>query len=564
MLATLRIRSFAIIDELEIELRSGLNVLTGETGAGKSIVVGALDLLLGGRATADVVRQGASEASVEGYFRLEDERPRQALSALDLADPDDPAVLLIRRVVSRSGKNRIHVNGNLATSAMLRDLTRHLVDLSSQHAQYALLDPSGHLDVLDRFGANGELREAYTAAFTELRSLESERAELRRAERGRAEREDFLRFQHQELSEAALRPGEDDELEAERGRLANAERLRQGASAVLDALDGGRSNAVVGLVAAERALRDLVAMDGSLAALRARVESARIEVEDVVFETRRYVGTVDGDPGRLSTVEDRLDLIKRLKRKYGATIDEILLKMEEIGVELDRFESAEERIAELDRAIAGARSRAVQRGDALSTARRSAAVRLSHLVEDELRSLAMGRCRVRPAVEPAGATPEASLGSTGMDSVELLVATNVGEPFRPLARSASGGELSRILLALKGVLLSSDPVPTSIFDEVDAGVGGAVAEILGRKLKKASLGRQVLCITHLPQVAAYADHHLRVEKHDVDGRTVTSVTPLDTADRSDEVARMLGGLTITRRTQEHAQEMLRLAAEAEV
>lgn len=564
MLATLRIRSFAIIDELEIELRPGLNVLSGETGAGKSIVVGALDLLLGARASADIVRQGASEAVVEGLFRLDDARAREALAAMDLADPEDPGVLLVRRVVTRAGKNRIHANGNLATGAMLRDLTRHLVDLSSQHAQYALLDPAGHLEVLDRFAGLEAQRAAYAQDYEALRALEAERAALRRAERGRAEREDFLRFQHQELTEAALKPGEDDELEAERRRLANAERLRQGASTALDALEGGRSSVASGLVAAERALRDLVAMDGSLAGLRARVESARIDVEDVAFEVRRYSGAVDGDPGRLAAVDERLDLIRRLKRKYGATIDEILARMAEIGAELDRFESAEERLGELDRAIVKARGRAIQAGDALSTARREASVRLSHLVEDELVSLAMGRCRVRAAVEPAGATPEASLGPAGMDAVELMVATNAGEPFKPLARSASGGELSRILLALKGVLLSSDPVPTSIFDEVDAGVGGAVAEILGRKLKRASVGRQVLCITHLPQVAAYADHHLRVEKRDVDGRTVTHVCPLDAEGRAEEIARMLGGVTITRRTQEHAHEMLRNAAEAEL
>ncbi|GMV42038.1 MAG: DNA repair protein RecN [Myxococcales bacterium] len=564
MLASLRVRSFAIIDELELELRSGLNVLTGETGAGKSILVGALDLLLGGRALADVVRQGAEEATVEGLFRLTDERARQALRDADLADPDDPSVMLVRRVVARSGRNRIHVNGNMATAAMLRDVTRRLVDLSSQHAQYALLDPAGHLEVLDRFGALDAHRATYVAAYADLRRLEAERAELRRAERERLEREDFLRFQHQELADAALVPGEDDSLEGERRRLANAERLRQGATAVLEGLGGGRSNAVASLVEAERALRDLVSVDGTLAPLRSRLESARIEVEDVAFEVRRYVSSVDGDPARLAAIDERLDLIRRIKRKYGASIEEILRRMAEIGAELDRFSTAEERIAELDRQIVASRQRVIALGDALSTARKEAAVRLAHLVEEELRSLAMGRCRVRVAVDPAGASPEASIGPTGLDTVELLVSTNTGEPHKALARSASGGELSRILLALKGVLLGSDPVSTSIFDEVDAGVGGAVAEILGRKLKKASLGRQVLCITHLPQVAAYGDHHLRVEKGEVDGRTVTRVSALDAAGRAEEIARMLGGLTITRRTQEHAHEMLRLAASAEV
>lgn len=564
MLASLRIRSFAIIDELELELRSGLNVLTGETGAGKSILVGALDLLLGGRAAADAIRQGSDEAVVEGFFRLPDERARQALLDADLADPDDPSIMLVHRVVARSGRNRIHVNGNMATVAMLREVTRHLVDLSSQHAQYALLDPSGHREVVDRFGALDPQRSAFVAAYTELRGLEAERAELRRAERERLEKEDFLKFQHQELSDAALVSGEDDGLEGERRRLANAERLRGGASSVLDGLAGGRSNAIAALVDAERALRDLVSVDGTLAPIRSRLESARIELEDVAFEMRRYSSSVDGDPSRLATIDERLDLIRRLKRKYGASIDEILRKMAEIGAELDRFSSAEERIAELDRQIVACRRRVIGLGDQLSTARKEAAVRLAHLVEEELRSLAMGRCRVRVAVDPAGANPEASIGPTGLDTVELLVATNSGEPHKPLARSASGGELSRILLALKGVLLGSDPVSTSIFDEVDAGVGGAVAEILGRKLKKASIGRQVLCITHLPQVAAYGDHHLLVEKGEHEGRTVTHVSALDATGRADEIARMLGGLTITQRTREHALEMLRIAESADL
>ena len=559
MLSSLRIDSLAIIDHLEINLVEGLNVLTGETGAGKSIIVGALDLILGGRATADVVRQGAEEATVEGLFRLRGEAPREALRALDLAD-DDPSVMLVRRVVSRAGRNRIYINGNLATASMLRDVTRSLVDLSSQHAQYALLDPANHLDILDRFGGLIEQRDAYTAVFAGMRALEAERDALRKAERQRLEREDFLRFQLGELNEAALRPGEDAELDAERKRLANAEKLREGAGSVVGALDGGRSSAISLICAAEASLKGLGGLDGALAPLQGRLESARIEIEDLVFEMRRYASSIDGDPNRLAFVEERSDLIRRMKRKYGATVDDILARQAEIVEELDRFASAEERLEQLEKQLSSKRAELLGLGRALSTARAEASGHLSRLVEQELESLAMGRSRLRLALDTAGGDGQPAFTATGLDRVELMVATNVGEPYKPIARCASGGELSRILLALKGVLLVSDPVYTSIFDEVDAGVGGAVAEILGRKLKLASRDRQVLCITHLPQVAAFADQHLRVEKREQEGRTVTHVAGLSSEARELEVARMLGGLTITERTREHAREMIRNAA----
>lgn len=564
VLASLRIRDLAIIDGLEISLRAGLNVLTGETGAGKSIIVGALDLLLGARASGDVVRNGAEQAVVEGLFTSVDEECQSRLRALDLLDLDELGTVVIRRIVSAQGRSRAYVNGSLVNLSTLRDLTEPLVDMTSQHAQYALLRASTHLDMLDRFAGCWPEREAYGVLWADYQIRLQERSDLRRAERDRLEREDFLAFQSEELRVAALQPDEDDAIEIELRRLRNATKLRAGVDAS-DAFMTGDRGAGPALMRAERAIESLALLEPSLQPLVERVSSLRIEVDDVSFELSRFVAEIDSDPGRLEELEERAALIRGLLRKYGPTVADALQRQRDIAAEQAQLAGADERLAVLDAEIDALHSKLLSAGRALSGLRRAAASRLAHSVQSELAALAMPAARllVRFRDESADGADAADganrLGPCGLDRVEFEVATNAGEPLKPLSKSASGGELSRVLLAIKSVLLASDPVATSVFDEVDTGVGGAVAEIIGRKLALASTERQVLCITHLPQIAAFANHHLEVRKQLVDERTVTRVRGLDDSERLAEIARMLGGVEITDRTRAHASEMLRTA-----
>ncbi|NUN14164.1 MAG: DNA repair protein RecN [Myxococcales bacterium] len=559
MISLLRICDLAIIDELEIELHPGLNILTGETGAGKSIIVGALDLLLGARASNDVIRTGAESATVEGVFSIRHLETLAILQDQAIADPDDVSTVVVRRVIARNGKNRIFINGNLVTATTLRDVTSRLVDMSSQHAQYALLDSSTHLDMVDRFGGCWGDREAFGGYFATYRRLQDELAALHKAEQQRAEREDFLRFQHDEIIAAKLKTGEEEELEADLVKLRNLERLRSGTSAVVGALDAERQSAVERLAFAEHRLRDLAAFDESLLPLLSRLESARIDISDIAFELSKYNATLDMDPRQLDTAEERLALIRKLKRKYGATVAEIIEKGRSIADELERFGTAETKIASLEKEIGVLYHELTQRASQLSSIRRQCSDRLDAAVTAELSSLAMQRCAFQTEISSLDPKHRATFGPTGHDRVEFLVRTNLGEGFLPLAKSASGGELSRILLALKAILLVADPVETSIFDEVDTGVSGAVAEMIARKLKLAAGQRQVLCITHLPQVAAFADHHLKVQKAVIDERTVTRVSILTPDERLEEIARMLGGLTVTDKARDHAREMLKNA-----
>ncbi len=555
MLRTLRIRNLAIIDDVELVLEPGMTVLTGETGAGKSIIVSAFGLVFGDRADTDLVRQGSAEAEVEALF---DVPPGHATHvALDERGLlGDDGAFVVRRVVSRSGKGRVYANGRLAAVSDLRTLVGPLVDLSSQHAHTSLLDVTTHRTLLDGHGSLDSDVAAYGLAFQEWRAAREQLREAERALRERAEREEVVRQNLAELDEAAVRPGEELELGIERDRLRHAETLLEASSQAERLLYGERNAIVDRLTEAWRALRQAATHDPArLGPLVERVESARIELRDVADELRHYRDHVALDPSRLEHLEERLQLLRRLMRKYGATLEAVVARQEALRAELEGLAEIEATTTRLQAAEQRARVEVDRRAATLSEARQRLAREVDAAVALELNALGMGGSRLRFEVRRLTGDP----GPHGIDDVEMLLSPNVGEPLMPLAKIASGGELSRVMLALKHVLAASDGVQTYVFDEVDTGVSGAVAERVGQKLRETARHRQVLCITHLPQVACQAEHHVQVSKRVVDGRTLTTVAELHGDARRDEIARLLAGVEVTEHARVHAAELLRLA-----
>ena len=563
MLTLLRVRNIAIIDELEIELGPGLTVITGETGAGKSILVGALQLVLGGRARPDAVRTGADRAEVEALFdpATLDPAVRARIASLG-ASPDEE--LVVRRVVEAGGRSRASVAGVLLPLHQLQPLAAGLVDISSQHEHQTLADPASHLRFLDAFGAldpaRGEIARVYEALRAARAALDATRASARDA----AEREELLRFQINELERVNPRVGEDEELHAEAARLRHAESLGatlRRAEGALYAEDG----AVVAVLA--RVCQDLVAaarVDPAYEAFLAPVESARAELAEAGRAIGRAARGVRADPERLAEIDERLHLLKRLARRHGS-LEAAVARRDAARAELAALGGVGDRVLDLEAAIEDLRGSATRLARALSEARREAAARLGDAITAELGSLGMGSAVVQVSVAPLEAGGEAldgaRLSATGVDRVEFLIATNAGEEPRALGRVASGGELSRALLALKRVLAGYQDAGTYVFDEVDTGVGGAVAQTIGRKLADVARHQQVVCITHLPQVAAFGDRHLHVRKEVRDGRTRTRVERLEGATRIEELARMLGGATVTDAARAAAADLVRAAAE---
>jgi len=561
MLRHLRVTNFAILSDVAVQLGEGMNVLTGETGAGKSLIVEAVNLLRGGRASADIPRAGADEAVVEAIFEVPDDlraRIRALLEGaglpLALDDGDEAATeVVIRRVIQRGGRSRTYVNGALTTAARLAEMGALLVDLSGQHQHQGLVDPGRHREILDAFAGNVAARAAMDAAWTELRGLDAELEELGGDERAREARLDFLRYQLDELDAARLEPGEDERLAAEHARLAAVDQLGAGARAAEALLYGDDDSAVDRMTAAVRELERLARIDASLADHARTIGEARALVEDAAGELRGYAERLEGDPERLAAVDDRLELIKRLLRKHGGGLDEVIARGAELRTELDGLERRDERVAALEQARTAAEAKAVAAAAALTKTRAAAARKLEREVHAALGELGMGAARLSVAIEPR------PLGPAGADKVELLLGANKGEEARPLAKIASGGELSRIMLAMKLALRRADEVATYVFDEVDTGVGGATAAAVGGQIRAVADHRQVLCVTHLPQIAAFADHHFHVEKTELAGRTETLVRKLGAAARKDELARMLGGQA-TQRARAHAAELLAEAA----
>jgi DNA repair protein RecN (Recombination protein N) len=572
MLVQLRIQDLAIIEEIELVPGPGLNVITGETGAGKSIIVGAAALLRGGRASSDLVRTGRAEASVEALFDLAaagaaGAAVRERLEAAGLGGHGDE--LSARRVIGAGGKGRAYLNGNSCTLATLAEVVALLFEISGQHEHQRLSRERGaHRELLDAAFVEPATREAVTSAFSNLREVAAALARSRMDDRERAARIDFLRFQLEELEAAGLRPGEENDLEAERQRLLRAGELRAAADDGEQILYGGEGAVAERLARVERQLSALVAVEPRLTPLRQQLEEARVSVEDVAQSLRRLGAASEPDPGRLEAIDERLDRYRRLRRKHGATIEELLAREQEMRGELDELTSLEARRDDLERELASAREHAAAAARSLTGSRERAARTLAERVSAELEELRMHGARIEVALaarpvresdDPAFAFDGRRLGADGWDRVELLIAANPGEEPRSLSLAASGGELSRIMLALRRVLGEHDPVSTSIFDEVDAGIGGAVADAVGRALAEVARRRQVLCVTHLPQVAAHAAHHFFVDKRVAGGRTRTELTPLEGEARVAELARLLGGERVTEQARENARALLSAA-----
>ncbi len=556
MLRRLRISHFAIIDALEVSFDPGLTVLTGETGAGKSILVDALHLALGGRSPAEVVRAGCDEAIVEAIFDAS-AGLRERLTSLGLpggGEADDE--LLIRRVVHKAGRSRVWVNGALCTLGVLEQVARELCDISSQHEHISLLDPQGHLDLLDRHGRLMDLRQAYGEAYAVYAAAATERRQLVTDESERTQRADYLAFQIKEIADLDPQPGEEASLGAERVVLASATRLQELASTAEERLYSGERSATEGLTAAAAAVAEMAALDPSVAAIREALLGARAEVEESARELGQLARRLREDPARLEAIDDRLTALKRLVRKHGGTLEAALDKRAAMQEELDRLEGHAERLADLEAREAAALKRTQDQGRKLGVARREAAGRLQVSLLAQLAKLGMPRSRFEVRFE---ALPEP--GPRGAEVGEFFFSANAGEELRPLARIASGGELSRVMLGFKSLGAASDPVDVYIFDEVDSGIGGPTAQIVGRMLKEVSRDRQLLCITHLPQIAAFADRHLVVRKAELGGRTISEVEQLgDEEPRTREVARMLSGEDLTPIALKHARELIRRSA----
>ena len=549
MLRFLRIQHLAVIDSVEVEFDPGLNVLTGETGAGKSILVEAVGLLLGGRASGDLVRTGEDSAAIEALFETGGDE------------------LLIRREITTQGRSRAFINGALATAGALKDLSVRLIELHGQHEHQTLLDPSTHLGVLDTFGSLDSLAGPCAVAFEAFRAAQEELARVRTAARDRNARLELITFQLGELDRAAPKPAEDDELYALRQVLASAERVErlcvEGYASLYE-----RDDAILAALGnVWRRVVELADLDPQFQPYVEAREGIKSQLEDLALFLRRYAESIEASPARLQEVEERLALLERLKRKYGPTLADVISRHRALQHERSDLECGDERIADLERAVDATRTAYLADAQALSNARRGVAGGFAKQLETLLAELAMERTRFE--VRFGGALPEAEWSVRGIDAAEFFVSPNPGEELRPLARIVSGGELSRIMLAIKTLTATSrhgfddaadrppsTAAPGLVFDEVDAGIGGRVADVVGRKLRGLASGFQVLCITHLPQIAAYADTHFQIEKRVEHGRTRTTVRRLDEPRRVEELARMLGGEAISDGLRRSAREML--------
>jgi DNA repair protein RecN (Recombination protein N) len=547
MLRHLSIHNLAVIESVSVEFQPGFNVLTGETGAGKSMLVEAVGLLLGDRASQDLVRTGETQATVEALF----EKP-------------SGGGVVVRREVSSQGRSRAFVDGGQVSTAALKEITTALVELHGQHEHQVLLNPDSHLDLLDAYAHLDSERADVGAAFVAWRGLRDELARLQIDEREKAARLDLLRFQVGELQKAALRAGEDDELAAAKRVLASAEKLQRLCSETYATLYESDQGVLPQLAHVWRKVAELASIEERFQPFLDMRDSVKGQLEDLAFFARDYAAKIDASPARLQQIEERLVLLDRLKRKYGPTLDQVIGARDEFIRQIEVFEHADERVESLTQAFDRASDLFLKRAEALSNHRSQAATRFARALEHALAELAMDRTSFEMRLE----RNDTSVGQTslqegwterGIDRAECYLSANPGEDPRPLARIASGGELSRIMLGIKSLAATDRPGRATIFDEVDAGIGGRVADVVGRKLR--SLGRlsQVLCITHLPQVAAHATSHFRISKEIRQGRTLTRVIPLDKAQQIEELARMLGGAQVTEKARVSATEMWELA-----
>ena len=563
MLQEISIRNFAIIEDLTIRFEPELTILSGETGAGKSIIISAVNLLLGSRASAALIRTGADSAELEGLFHCApDSQVAHTMRELGY-DPEEG--LLVRRIISKNDRHRIYINGRLATMQVLTTITSDLASISGQHAHQGLLKEDQHLDILDQYGDLLPLREDYQAGYRKIVPLIQKESELVRRQGVQTEQMELLRFQCGEIEAANVKPDEDQQLEKERLRLRNSENLLQTVQQCVELLYSGDGAVVERLGHCGKEMIRTAQMDDRLQAPADQIHSLSYAVEDLASQLRDYLGSIDMDAGLLEEVEARLDLLNRLKRKYGGTLEKVLDYARDARHQLEEIENIDDALAEVRQALLTQNGHLVRLAQVLSEKRRQAAEKLARAVEGELTSLKMPDTRFAVELQPLPPALESSpylrcndhgLGETGADRGIFMIAPNVGEAIKPLAAIASGGELSRVVLALKAILAHNDAVETVVFDEVDAGIGGEVAELVGKKLANLARRHQILCITHLPQIAKYGKHHFRIAKTVTKGRTHTTIIPLGPDERVEELARMLGGKTITAKTREHAREML--------
>jgi len=561
VLRTLSIQNLAVIEDVQIDLIEGLNVFTGATGAGKSLVIGALELLLGLRASSDMVRAGADEARVSALFEIADDDLRRELqAAIDF--PFDDNQLLIQRRVSASGGSRASLNGQPITAGMLRRLSQVLVDIHGQYAQQYLLQPSTQLDVLDAFGNLHDRRAAYRKVFEAHREALQRKADLETGRDLRRQQLELYEFQAAEIDQADIRPGEIEELESRRRRLTAAERLTTNLCLAYDSLYESEGSITDRLKALVHLLDELAELDESLQAQADAARQSAFALDDLAFQLRRAAERIEADPQALAETEDRLHTLKRLADKYGPSETDILALREDLRSKIAALRAQEDDRDHLDAELESLSRQMIDLGRALSDARAKVAAKLQKKIETELRQLEMKSARlevvVRPSEDDQG---RPSPTATGLDEVEFLFAPNPGEPPKPLRKIASGGELSRVMLALKGVLAQSDRVSVLVFDEIDGNVGGRLGAVIGRKLAALADHHQVLCITHLPQIASFGRRQLTVRKETRDGRSFTRVEPLDGDRRIAELAEMISGKQVTETTLRQAREMLQAAGQ---
>jgi DNA repair protein RecN (Recombination protein N) len=554
MLTELRIANFAIIDQLSLECTRGFHVLTGETGAGKSIIIDAIALLVGGRADESLIRAEAEEAVLEAAFTLPAASPLATRLRADGLLGEGDTELIVRRVLSRSGRHKLYLNGSLAPLRTLQSLAGTLIDIHGQHEQQSLLSAQSQLEALDALGRLTEGRASYARAYARLRACEREREEMVARLADRSQREELLRFQFRELQEADMKAGEAEALQAERNRLAHAHRLSELSQGSYEALYGDDGSILGALGRVRDQVKDLAGIDSQGKDWEALCDGATAQLRELAHHLRQYRDGLEQDPARLAQVEERLDRIQRLKKKYGGSEEAVLEKREHLHREIDALDSGESRLGEMERTLADARRQADALAERLTRERTKAARKLETKVAAELASLRMDRTRFEVSIETD--RTDAGLGPDGRDRAEYRFSANEGEPLQPLARVASGGELSRVMLAMKTVLAEADGVPIVIFDEIDAGVGGVAAAVMGKRLHALAKYRQVFCVTHLPQIASQADVHYAIEKSVSKKRTVTQARKLSRADRQEEIARMLGGLAVTSAARQTAAEMI--------
>ena len=557
MLNELSIKNFAIIDELHVSFGEGLNVISGETGAGKSIIIGAVSLLLGDRATTDMIRTQADTATVEAVFDVASNKTLRD-KIINMGFPDSEE-LIIRRVISHSGKNRAFINGQAATLMNLSAVSELLINICGQHEHQVILNAENHVDILDEFGGCLPERAVYESVYNQYQQIRNQIDKLQDLSKSREEKTDLYKFQLKEIKDINPQPAEDAALTDEKKVLVNFQKLSGWAGNAYDLLYGEKDSAIVKLKEVQHQIKEIKKIDSNFKIADEDMESSFVTLQEAALLLRDYGKNLFFDSERLAVIDERLDVLNRLKRKQGGSLENVLRKKQEIEEALKTVSSLEEELEKLSKEEEKVKENLRENALRLSRKRKQTAQKLQEAVDRETHALNMPHASFYANFKNFADDAAESFGPKGIDEIEFYLSANKGEEAKPLNKVASGGELSRIILALKNVLSQTGSVSSIVFDEVDNGIGGAVAEIVGRKLKTVSTNHQVICITHLPQIACFGDKHMYVSKKVVKGRTVTFVNELDNKEKIEEISRMLGGVNVTQKTREHAREMLHSA-----